>query len=290
MGLKYLAVAVILLFIGVAVAPSINANVRSEEKLVAFTTEVCGLNIVKQTVKLTQEEAEEVETLFDSIRERLNATEFREEADEIFKEAVVELDKYGLLGGLSVKQAHRLVTGEFHNPIAKEIINRLFQKGILKLDEDENMFCLITGETDGTIFEGYLSRIYGILNPFGVSSSLFGNWIDEKIPIAIGHRIGLGVKLVLWNLSEDATGWVHTNGLNGVKYWNGSIRGNLSVSYRTFWGNHKDGDPFRLYGTYGIHQGVCGFRGIKFYPDTNNLLNICYMGFATRVKISPEPA
>jgi len=37
--------------------------------------------------------------------------ETRGEAEAIFKEAVVELDKYGLLGGLSVRQVQRLVTG-----------------------------------------------------------------------------------------------------------------------------------------------------------------------------------
>ncbi|UCD13962.1 MAG: hypothetical protein JSW60_00665 [Thermoplasmatales archaeon] len=37
-----LAVGIILLFIGVAFAPSINANISKE--MVEFTTEVCGLN------------------------------------------------------------------------------------------------------------------------------------------------------------------------------------------------------------------------------------------------------
>ena len=109
---RLLVFAVIFLFLGITIAPSINAN-ASNKALVEFTTEVCGLNGGKQTVKLTQEEAEEVEILFDSIRERLNAAESIVEAEEIFKEAVVELDKYGLLGGLRVKQAQRLVTSRY---------------------------------------------------------------------------------------------------------------------------------------------------------------------------------
>jgi len=285
---KYLAVAVIFLFIGLAVAPSINANV-SKEGLIEFTTEVCGLHGGKQTVKLTQEESKEVELLFKSIRDRLNATESREEAEEIFKEAIVELDKYGLLGGLSVKQVQRLVTGEFQNPIAKEIVNRMYQRGILRLDDDENIFCLITGETSGTIFEGYLSRFYGYINPLRMSASIIGNWLDENIPIAIGHRIGLGVKQVLWNLSFDATGWVHTNCLYGVKYWNGSLRGNLSRSGRMILKRAKPGDSKSCSdfpsGIYEVYQGVRGFRGIKVNLDKS----IYYMGFATRVKISPQP-
>ena len=92
---KYLAVVVILLFIGLAFAPSIHANVSKE--MVEFTTEICGLNGGKQTVKLTQEEAEEVIQLFSSIEEQLNNTNSMEEAVEIFDEAIVELDRYGAL-------------------------------------------------------------------------------------------------------------------------------------------------------------------------------------------------
>ena len=81
---KGLAVAVILLFIGLAFAPSINANL-GKEKLVEFTTEICGLNDGKQTVKLTQQQANEVEAMFNSIREKLNNTQSREEAEEIIR-------------------------------------------------------------------------------------------------------------------------------------------------------------------------------------------------------------
>jgi len=111
---KLISVAVVLLFIGLAFAPTINANIGKEE-LVEFTTEVCGMNVRKQTVKLTQQQADKVDALFNSIREKLNTTESREEAEKIFKEAIVELDKFGLLGGLSIKQAQRLVTGGYQN-------------------------------------------------------------------------------------------------------------------------------------------------------------------------------
>jgi len=108
---KGLVVTVILLFIGLAFAPSINANVSKtsiDSELVEITTEICGLNGGKHTVSLSKEDADEVDRLFDSIKEKLDKVETREESEEIFKEAVVELDKYGLLGGLSVKQAQRI--------------------------------------------------------------------------------------------------------------------------------------------------------------------------------------
>jgi len=101
---KLLAVGVIVLFLGLAIAPSINANVSKtsvDSELVEITTEICGLNGGKQTVSLSKEDAEEVEKLIDDIERRLDNVETREETVEIFNEAVVKLDKYGLLGGLT---------------------------------------------------------------------------------------------------------------------------------------------------------------------------------------------
>ena len=57
---KLLVVGVIVLFLGLAIAPSINANVSKisiDNELVEFTTEVCGLNGGKHTVQLTKAEA-----------------------------------------------------------------------------------------------------------------------------------------------------------------------------------------------------------------------------------------
>lgn len=44
-----MTIAVILLFRGVAIAPSINANVSKAKEPVEFTTELCGFNGGKQT-------------------------------------------------------------------------------------------------------------------------------------------------------------------------------------------------------------------------------------------------
>ena len=121
-----LAVAVILLFIGVAFAPSINSSIIKDE-LVEFDVEFCGLG-KKHTVKLTKQEAEEVELLFDEIRTKLDNVESRDEAEIIFKEAVVELDKYGLLGGLSVKQIQKLILGNYQNLGIQEFIDKIYEK------------------------------------------------------------------------------------------------------------------------------------------------------------------
>ena len=160
---KLLVVGVIVLFLGLAIAPSINANVSKtsiDSELVEITTEVCGLNGDKQTVQLTKEEAEEVDLLFKSIREQLNVTESKEEAVEIFNEAVEKLDEYGLLGGLSVKQAQKLVTNHY----LKHNLDGFFRKKHIdeSLNDSLNNFgCLIAGRTyvSHIWFEGPFSRL-----------------------------------------------------------------------------------------------------------------------------------
>jgi hypothetical protein len=142
---KEMVVAVILLFIGLAFTPSINANISKasiDNELVEFTTEVCGLKAGKHNVQLTREEAEEVENLIDDIKIRLDGVETREETVEIFNEAVVELDKYGLLGGLNVKQAQKLITRGFQNKRMSQFLVNIIPR-FLGLSDFENIFCLL---------------------------------------------------------------------------------------------------------------------------------------------------
>ena len=177
---KGLAVAVILLFIGLAFAPSINANISKasvDSELVEITTEICGIDGVRpNTLSLSKEEAEEVEELIDDIERRLNAVETRKEAEEIFNEAVVELDKYGLLCGLSVKQTQRLVTGRFYISKTQKLTREIAQiEGAI----ERNMFCLIAGNTTETyplslhfrVLVPYISSIF-IMPPYNNVSCL----------------------------------------------------------------------------------------------------------------------
>ncbi len=144
---KLLTVGVIVLFLGLAIAPSINANISKtsiDSELVEITTEVCGLNgVTPNTVSLSKEDADEVEKLIDDIERRLDNVETREETVDIFNEAVVELDKYGLLGGLSVKQAQKLVTGKIFDTKIAKIFGRLTNGN--NFSEGENMNSLVYG-------------------------------------------------------------------------------------------------------------------------------------------------
>jgi len=144
---KLLSVGVIVLFLGLAFAPSINANISKssiDSELVEITTEVCGWDGEKHTVSLSKEDALEVEQLIDDIERRLDEVETLEETVEIFNEAVVELDKYGLLGGLSVKQAQRFVSGFNSNSRLVKFLDRLFKREVGEQNDVDNYLCLVS--------------------------------------------------------------------------------------------------------------------------------------------------
>jgi len=243
---KLLAVGVIVLFLGLAFAPSINANVSKasiDSELVEITTEICGLNSEKHNIQLTKDEVEEVKLLFDDIQTRL------------FNEAIVELDKYGLLGGLSVKQAQNLVTGGYNNPRLMKLYEFL-QSGLTQsLDENENRLCLVAGSvaSENLFFNGLISSFIGhltmvtvynlLLILYGIYGFIF--WIPLVIlmmpfmmffggidfikPFSLG-----GIIISLYGDSYGE-GKISTSGSNGEITWEGKMRGGIDKGYITIW-------------------------------------------------------
>jgi len=149
---KGVAVAIILLFLGVAVVPSITISVvkaATDNDLVEVTTQACGIKgYGNTTVKLTRQQYQNLEQYLVDFRERVNTTTTREEAVPLFKDAVVELNKYGLLPkGMSVEHAQRVVTGYYQNSnILRKIQNDLQSRAKIKQNQNPNMknvFCLL---------------------------------------------------------------------------------------------------------------------------------------------------
>ncbi len=142
---KGLVVSVILLFIGVSITPSINQSVvkaSTDDNLVEVTTQACGIKgYGNTTVKLTREQYQNLEQYLVEFKARLNQTSTREEAVPIYKDAVVELDKYGLLPkGMSVELAQKLMTGKKVYPLYKFTEKRL---NIRNNPPPVNAFCFI---------------------------------------------------------------------------------------------------------------------------------------------------
>ena len=115
---KWLTVGIILLFVGVTIAPTINFNTvkaTQEDDFIEVTSQACGIKGYKDTtVKLTREQYAEIQKLFDEVQAQLDATNTIEDALPIYYNAIVELNKYGLLPqGMSVETAQNLVTGGY---------------------------------------------------------------------------------------------------------------------------------------------------------------------------------
>ena len=236
---KGLVVSVILLFIGVAVAPSINFTVvkaSDDNNLVEVTSQACGIQgFGNTTEKLTKEQYQNLEQYLVDFRARLNQTTTREEAVPIFKDAVVELNKYGLLpNGMSAEKAQKLVIGSFHNPMYNNIIKRIHKSNTGK--SIENYFCLIGGITSQTYplgFIGFSEPIISILWLFGLFPHL--------MPVQFLGPVAFGNSFIQWTESTKykdnsggsfpAQGWIAAVGSNGKTVMSGPFYGVLDYYF-----------------------------------------------------------
>jgi hypothetical protein len=305
---KCLAIGIILLFVGVTIAPTINFNsvkASIDDDLVEVTTQACGIQGYKDTtVKLTREQYQDLEQYLIEFRARLNQTSTREEAVPIFKDAVVELDTYGLLPkGMSVRVVQRLIVNRFQ--FVQQFVEPDDHKNHITSDVKENRLCLITGGTGNTYYDtglwvffwnnlekliSILEKVFQVLPNF---ATLFGLFIDifafVSYPLAWINPIALAYMMYLGTVTWDtemhhimgyapASGWIYTRGTNGTVTYNGTMYGNLPYE-KTLW----SGLGFVVNDAYG---GVEGFTGIKLLLPG---LRFFYIGSALRVAIGTEP-
>jgi len=311
---KWLGVGIILLFIGVSVAPSINHSVvkaSQDDNLVEVTTQACGIQgYGDTTVKLTREQYQNLEQYLVDFRARLNQTSTREEAVPIFKEAVMELSKYGLLPkGMSVEQAQNLIIDK---PFCQNKIISQFEKLISHSknnNSNQNFLCLVTGKTTNTIMKNpvwelgkiitfsimlLLSPLYVIyvillflslvffpplailLASFLALGSLIANFfggINELItinPIRLLSTVDFGSRY--GDNYYPSSGVLQTIGLNGVNIWNGSFFGG-------FLRRHID-----IFGMWSF-PGITGFTGLSLVTDILDWKDLFFIGSALWVKI-----
>jgi hypothetical protein len=288
---KCLAIGIILLFVGVTIAPTINFQVvkaSTDDDLVEVTTQACGIQGYENTtVKLTREQYQNLEEHLVEFRARLNQTSTREEAVPLFKDAVVELDKYGLLpSGMSVEKAQKLVTSLYQNQNIIKNQKTLLHNHVFTQEDDGNIFCLIAGRTTNTYFENmgvvFFNRIERTtdniyLFVLGFYLTIFLTFLCWMNPLALVNRINLGND----DGPTEASGWVNTYGLFGNKTFQGNMHGALPIEGTSHtWS--VEGIKITKY------PAVVGFIGIKigigadFYPGRTFM----YIGSALWVDIA----
>jgi len=198
---------------------------------------------------LTQEQVDELDNHFDNFKVKLDNAITKGDTVEIYNDMVISLDEFGLLPDyMTVDEAQQLVTGKNYPLFNSNIVSALF--------ENSNFFCLISGQARNS------------------DCLLF------FIPVHIGGIMFFGSDKYIWESSinhpndfpdNPAKGWVKTNGLLGLKEWNGSFYG--AIFPLTI------GGPFPMMTCY--YCGVVGFTGIA----TTRGIETSFIGFAPWVKI-----
>ena len=269
-----MAIGIILLFVGVTIAPTINFNTvkaSTDDDLVEVTTQACGIQgYGNTTVKLTREQYQNLEQYLVEFRARLNQTSTREEAVPLFKDAVVELDKYGLLGGLSVESAQRVVNGQIYGKKYNHLFSKMYP---LENQSQLNYLALVSGNVSGAPFMAPVLLIltYMLWNtPFKNDLLWLIFWLISVILIPVNAIYNNVLPIPFAFLKNifmfndpwhDCTGYVQTFGLLGKKSYEGTLDGVLPPDSQS---------------------GIFGFTGIKIHTGTN-IYDYFFLGSALAV-------
>jgi hypothetical protein len=275
---KGLVVGIIVLFIGLAFVPSINANINRtplKNKLVETAVRIYNSRgITPYKLKLTEKESDEIDRIFDALKVSLDSAETGEEIDEIYDEAVESLYELGLFPKMTLKEAKQLVDGKG----VKNSIGNLGMRG-------GNSNCRISGTADvcymfnvGRLFMGGILFAL-ILFYYRMKDGYLWNFPNFNGRIG---TLSVGSYDVDYDEYSPSYGWVHTNGTNGVIKWEGAFYGD--IDYTEIVWEYPHGLTF----TTGLYKGVHEFNGIwtqnsKWGPSN-------FIGNAEHVKLSYTPS
>ena len=293
--IKWLAIGIILLFLGVTIAPTINfqvAKASTDDDLVEVTTQACGIKgYGNTTVKLTREQYQDLEEYLVEFRVRLNQTSTREEAVPIFKDAVIELDKYGLLPkGMSIEQVQKLVIRNFQNERFIQLIKKIYCDR--QLSNNRNFLCLVAGNTTNTQGFGpfqalivthglilYIIHVFfnNLVEWIWLFSNLFSFERDSKFPLYLYGHLCFGsyeVNDFSGNILLPSEGWIQSYGILGNRNNSGTLYGQM----HTFVGHINFINDDCIY----YYQGIRGFTGLKIYQSNNYF----YLGSCLEVNVN----
>jgi hypothetical protein len=297
---KNMAVGIFFLFLMVTVVPSINVtSMKADENFVQMTIQACNLSGGStHTIQLKKQQVQEVQTVFDNLKNRLSTAESMEETQKIFNDTIIELDRYNLLPeGMSIEQAQRLVNHASTHQKRVTPLQKLSQKFQAETAAGtiQNSFCSIAGNTSNTHFAKLAKRtalrLYYIIDyntgnaPLvKVATALFIVFneigkINQIILRQNGYHLGVCIYFGNYhyapypNWLSPAQGWLSTNGANGKQNITGSFWG------QTITGGWQPQDDWYMNYTW---RGCVGFTGLILYAGTDNAY---YLGSALAVNV-----
>ena len=200
------------------------------------TSQACGINgHSSTTVRLTARNYQDLQQYLADFRTKLNQTKTTVEAAQVFDEAVIKFNQFGLLPqGMSVTEAQHIVHRREFNNLLQNSQRKTTSGGLV------NILCLITGQSTHTFF-------------------------IEPIPIPlvrIDSLIIYGSEFITTDgyFNTYADGWLQSYGLLGIQSWSGKFQG----------AHH----PGFCCGGYGFTGLVIGIPSDKFYIGGMALLSI----------------
>ena len=160
------------------------------------------------------------------------------------------MNDYRLLpDGMTVEEVQMLVTAGYHNNKIKNLLEKKVGKDQSSF-KNSNFFCLISGDTSETQFIGIGDRayytVYGsvlllwlfveiILGIPAVFLTILGELLSRFRPNILAPPTFCGLMTfgnthkIFGDVIEHnpANGWIWTQGLTGVKSWNGTFVGKI---------------------------------------------------------------
>lgn len=294
-----LVVVIVLLFVGLAFSPSIFATNLRESDSVEITSQMYGtMDLREDLIKVSKQQFFELENLFDNINRKLDTITTRTQAIKIMHEAIVELNRLGLLPkGISIKQVQRLITRAVLNSLITKFSDRFRMNQ--ESNESENVNCLIIGRTNWTFIRPYPLLLFDFprISPWLWNNSLlqgllsFTYLLRLLLPFRASTYAYFGERDRLTeygNVTDDyfnpAGGWVWTIGSNGIQKWKGEFYGNLRYRYL----KSVRPDNNNIYWESWDAVGIEDFTGItlNYLGMTEPTVKNSYLGFARQVSFN----
>ena len=322
---KILVFGVIAFFIGLAFIPSFNAVSNSKiikdigknnsdfksknNNLVEIKIDYYNVDEkVSYTVWLTQDKANEFDTIVDKYKNALNSVKTVDETIEINNnmfESMKALDMFP--DGLNVDTEQLLINTKNNdeNLDYTYIIDDINIEGNVQGDVISNSICSISGESLCSYAipiasKGYCRAAQIVYAFFLKLASKYPEYSIGLIGIGMAYtgllmglsdrflyygnhksyQMGCGISFGIEESENEfipSNGWVHTIGLNGEKGLEGDMYGYL------FWHISFLFNPSGVR----LHAGVDGFTGVWTYNSETD--KAFFSGYARRVKIGSVP-
>lgn len=204
---KSLILSIIVLFIGVGIRPAFARDTNTSIELISNDNDLVELpiqihtskGVERYTLELTNQQVEELDKIFDKLKDDLWEYDSHYEVTESYKVAIVSLKEKGLLpDGLSIEEAQKLVITNSINSNFGKLFSHL--RSYLAPGNVFNLFCSVSGSSTNS-----------------GTASLFPNSIFKRIYYGYTRNVG----------HIAAEGYIHTSGLFLTQKSEGSFFGRI---------------------------------------------------------------